>query len=316
MSGQVTGAASGEVTDGIAPVATEPILRRRNRLEVWLFLIPAALFQLLWGWYPLIVAFLISFTDAQPFQPSTFTGLDSYIRVWKDPLAWQAFRVTFVYAGMTIALTFVIPIIIAVLLMEMPSRVMRWMMLLWFLPISPIANTILWRYLYNTQYGLFQSIATSVLHLQLSQEAFLANPNQVLFWLIFPAILIFGPGLPGLIYMTGLQGIPQSYYEAAEVEGAGFWRKVWTISLPRLRPLISVMLIYGIINTMQEFSWPQIMTEGRPLGESRTVVMYMYEYMTKAQRPADATALAVFLFLAVMVIVILARVIVREDPDA
>ncbi|HET8843967.1 MAG TPA: sugar ABC transporter permease, partial [Ktedonobacteraceae bacterium] len=198
MSRQITEPAEENTAVEATPPDSVPVkrLRRRNRIEIWLFLIPAFLFQLVWGWYPLIVAFIISLTDAQPILPSSFTGLESYIRVWKDPLVGEAFRATFIYGGMTIGLTFVIPILIAIFLMELPPRLMRWMMILWFLPISTIANTILWRYLYNTQYGLFQFIATSILHLP--EQLFLQNPNQVLFWLVFPSLVVIGPGVAGL----------------------------------------------------------------------------------------------------------------------
>jgi multiple sugar transport system permease protein len=192
----------------------------------------------------------------------------------------------------------------------MSPKVMRWMMLFWFLPLSPIASTILWKYVYDSQYGLFQSVATGILHLPPQQ--FLNDPNQVLFWLVFPGILLFGPGL---VYMSSLQSIPTSYYEAAEIEGASFWHKLWTISLPRLRPMISMMLTFGIISSLQEFTWPQIMTGGQPEGASRTVVMYMYEYIQN-MRYSDATALSVMLFLLIMALVIVYRFVFKEDPDA
>jgi multiple sugar transport system permease protein len=102
MSSQATEVKAAETLEAVQVGST--VLRRRNRIETWLFLIPAFLFQLVWGWYPLVVAFLISFTDAQPILPSTYTGLESYIRVWNDPLVAQSFRVTFIYAGLTIAL--------------------------------------------------------------------------------------------------------------------------------------------------------------------------------------------------------------------
>lgn len=309
MSSQVTSATANEDVTSIQG-ATGHTLRRRNRIEIWLFIIPAFLFQLVWGWYPFIVTFFLSLTDDQPILPSSYTGLASYFRVWNDPLVAMSFRVTFLYAGMTIALTFITPIIVAIFLMEMPPRVMRWMMILWFLPISSLASTILWKYVYNVQYGMFQYIATDVLHLPTQQ--FLNDPNQVIFWLVFPGFLLFGPGL---IYMATLQGIPTSYYEAAEVEGAGFWRKIWTISFPRLRPVISVLLTFGIIASMQEFNWPQFLTQGEPLGASRTVVMYLYSYIQN-QRYSDATALSVFLFLVLMVIIVLFRTLFKEDPDA
>ncbi|MEP7291214.1 MAG: sugar ABC transporter permease [Chloroflexota bacterium] len=282
----------------------------RGRFERWAFLAPAVLFQLSWGWYPMVVAFILSFTDARPRGPISITGLESYTRIWNDPLTWQAFQVTAIYAVMSIVLTFMIPIFVAILLMEMKPKTMRWMMLLWFLPLSGISTTILWRYLYNGQYGLLQYLATNVLGLP--PQPFLNSGDQVLFWLVFPGILLFGPGL---IYMAGLQGIPQSYYEAAEVEGAGFFRKIWTISLPRLRPIISMTLTFAIIGSLQAFDWPQIMTGGQPGGASRTVVMYLYSLLGNL-RYADATALALILFAVIMGITIAFRTFFREDPDA
>ena len=115
--------------------------------------------------------------------------------------------------------------------------------------------------------------------------------------------------------MATLQGIPRSYYEAAEIEGAGFWRKIWTISLPRLRPVISMLLIFALIGSSQAFEQQMIMTEGGPGGASRTVVLYLYTLLQQL-RYADATALGVYLFLVVMAIVVIYRLFVDDDPDA
>src|SRR5215211_7569005 len=276
---------------------------RRRRLETGLFVLPGVLFQLCWGWYPLIAAFLLSFTNARVRSPIAFTGLDSYLRMWHDPLAIQAFRVTALYAGLTILLTFVVPIIVAILLMEMPRHAIRWMMLLWFIPLSVLASTLVFRYMYNTQYGVFQWVATEILHLP--PQPFLNSASQVNFWIVFP----------GLLYFATLQGIPRSYYEAAEIEGASFWRKVWTISIPRLRPVISMLLIFSIIGSAQAFELQQIMTDGGPGGASRTVVLYLYTLLQKL-RFADATVLGVYLFLGVMAIVAIYRLVVNDDPDA
>lgn len=292
-----------------APAAEAPKLSRRSRLAAWLFVLPALLLQLTWGWYPIIVAFVLSFTDAKLRGNVSFTGLESYTRMLRDPLVANAFRVTFTYTALSIVLTFVLPIIVAILLMEMPQRAMRWMMLLWFLPLSSFANAILWRYMYNPQYGLFQAIVTG---LGFPPQPFLNDPKQVLFWLIMPSILFFGPGL---IYMAALQSVPTSYYEAAEVEGASFWRKVWTISLPRLRPIIAMTLLFAITGTPQEYGWPKLMTNGGPGGASQTVVMYI-ESILQSLRYADATALAVLLFLVVMLLTVILRTVFKEDPDA
>jgi multiple sugar transport system permease protein len=301
------------VGPGVRPDETAravPKLSRRRRVESWLFVIPAVLFQLSWGWYPLIAAFVISFTNARLKGSTEFTGFESYQRMWNDPLVEQAFRVTAIYAGLSLVLTFILPIIVAILLMEMPRHVLRWMMLLWFIPLSQIASNLVFRYLYNTQYGLFQWVATEILHLP--EQPFLNSSSQVNFWLVFPGLLFFGPGL---IYMATLQGVPRSYYEAAEVEGAGFWRKIWTISIPRMRPVISMLLIFTVIGTSQAFEQQQILTEGGPGGASRTVVLYMYTLLQQL-RYADATALGVFLFVVVMAIVTIYRALIDDDPDA
>lgn len=283
--------------------------RTRRRWLNWLFVIPAILFQFFWGWYPMVIAIFLSLTNAPIRGAVTFRGIENYVRLVSDPLVPMAFRVTLIYGILSIILTFIIPIITAILLMEMPPRTMRVMMILWFLPLSGIASTLFWQYLYNEKFGIFQFIATAVLGLP--PQAFLSSERWVLFWLIVPGIIMYGPGL---YYIAGLQSIPKSYYEAAEVEGAGFWRKIWTISLPRLRPIISMTMLFSIIGSLQEFTFPDLMTRGGPNGASRTVVMYMFNLLNNG-RIGDATALAVMLFALIMVFVLVFRLLFKSDPD-
>ncbi len=283
--------------------------RTRKRWLNWLFVIPAILFQFFWGWYPMVIAIFLSLTNAPIRGAITFRGIENYVRLASDPLVPMAFRVTLIYGILSIILTFIIPIITAILLMEMPPKTMRVMMILWFLPLSGIASTLFWQYLYNEKFGIFQYIATAVLGLP--PQTFLSSERFVLFWLIVPGIIMYGPGL---YYIAGLQGIPKSYYEAAEVEGAGFWRKIWTISLPRLRPIISMTLLFSIIGSLQEFTFPDLMTRGGPNGASRTVVMYMFTLLNNG-RIGDSTALAVMLFALIMVFVLVFRLAFKSDPD-
>ncbi len=294
------------------PIAASPPrgFSGRRRWQVGIFLVPAFLFQLFWGWYPMVVALFLSLTDAPIRGAMTFQGLNNYNRLLLDPLVPMAFRVTLVYAGLSILLTFAIPIFVSILLLEMPPKIMRVMMILWFLPLSGIASTLFWQYLYNEQFGVFQWIATSVLGLP--PQSFLSSQDWVLLWLIVPGILMYGPGL---YYMTGLQSIPRSYYEAAEIEGAGFWRKIWTISLPRLRPIIAMTLLFAIIGSLQEFAFPDLLTHGGPNGASRTVVMYIMDILNHA-RYGDSTALACLLFALIMIITVIYRAVFKADPDA
>lgn len=283
-------------------------LSKRSRLESVLFTAPAFLFQLTWGWYPLLIAFFITLTNAPLLGKPQFVGLQNYQRVWNDPLVADAFKVTLIYAALSILLTFVIPIVVAIFLMEMPRRHLKWMMTLWFLPLSGIASAVLWRYFYDREIGILQQLLT---FLGFPPQQLLFDPNLVLLWLILPGFLLFGPGL---IYMATLQSVPQSYYEAAEVEGARFWRKVWTISLPRLRPIISMMLTFAIIGSLQTFEWPLLMTGGGPGGASRTVVIYIYDKLGTLNY-ADATTISVYLFALIMLLVLAYNLVFKSDPD-
>lgn len=269
------------------------------------FILPALSFQLIWGWYPLAVAILLTFTNARARGAIQFTGLESYQRMAADPLMFDALRVTLIYTGLTLLLTSVPPLLIAILLMELPRRVMQPMLVLWFLPISGLSNAVLWRYFFNREYGLLQTVVT---WLGLPKMAFLNDPKQVIFWLIFPNVLLFGPGL---IYLATLQTIPAVYFESAEIEGAGFWRKLRTIVLPHLKPVIRIVLMFQIIGTMQMFFWPFILTGGGPAGASRTMVIYLYN-LWAGLRFADATVVAVYLFMTTSILVGILWLLMRE----
>ncbi len=269
------------------------------------FILPALSFQLIWGWYPLVVAILLTFTNARARGAIEFTGLQSYRRMAADPLMFDSLRVTLTYTGLTVLLTALPPILIAILLMELPRKLMRPMLVLWFLPISGLSNAVLWRYFFNSEYGLMQAIAS---RLGLPELSFLNDPRQVIFWLIFPNVLLFAPGL---IYLATLQTIPAVYFESAEIEGASFWRKVRTITLPHLRPVILIVLTFQIIGTMQMFFWPFILTGGGPAGASRTMVIYLYN-LWAGLRFADATVVAVYLFAATSVLIGILWAIMRE----
>jgi multiple sugar transport system permease protein len=284
--------------------------RRRSRLAAILFLVPAILFQLSWGWLPLIMSVVISMTTGEILIPPAFVGFQNYYHLFTDSQVLDSLRVTYIYSGLSIALTFLLPIFVGIIIMEMPRRVVYWMMFLWFLPLSSISTIMLWRYFYDPNYGLLQFVATTILHLPPQQ--FLQDPNQVLFWLVFPNLLLFGPGL---LYMASLQGIPTSYFEAAEVEGAGLLRKIWTITLPRLRPIIFLSLFLAIANSLQPFDMPQLLTQGGPGGASRTIMLYVYLLIGNA-RYGDATALSCVIFFLTTVMVLVLRWTFKEDPDA
>ena len=282
---------------------------RYLRAAAWAFTIPGVLIQFFFGWFPVLLAFLVGFQHYYLAKPAEFVGLRNFHEVAVDPLTPQVFGNTFYYAALALGLTFFIPIIVSILLMEMPPVVIRVMMVLWFLPVATTAGIVMWKYLYSYNLGLLNGLLVAM---HLPRVKWLDDPSLAMFSLVLPGFILFGPGL---VYIASLQGIPEELYEAAEVEGAGFWRKVWQITLPRLRPVIAMMLIFSVIGSLQVFEQPFIMTQGGPGYATLVAVMRVYNLAFQAYNVGKATALAIVLFFVIMAIINLQRRYFRESLD-
>jgi len=266
----------------------------------WLFVIPALITVCLFGWFPIIASFIVSLQRFSVIRTS-WVGLSNFSYILNNPLTFTAFKNSLYFAFLSIGLTFLLPIFIAILLMEMKKNIIRIMMILWFIPVATMAGIIVWKYFYNVQYGLFNGILST---LGLPELRWLNDPRLAMLCLV----------LPGLIMYT-LQSIPVSFYEAAELEGAGFWTKIWHITLPRLRPIICVMLILAIIGSLQVFDQPFIMTHGGPGFATYTVVLYIYQLAFSELSFGKGIALAIVLFFITMILVIIQRKVVKENVD-
>jgi len=274
-----------------------------------MFVLPGFLLQLIFGWYPLLLGFLVAVRGFEIVRPSTYVGLQNFRIIFADPMLPIIFRNTFYYAGLTLALTFLLPIFISILLMEMRKNLIRTMMILWFIPTSGMAGIIIWKWFYDPHFGLFNAILTNV---GLPTLKWLNDPSLAMLCLVLPGFLMFGPGL---IYIASIQGIPDELYEAAELEGTGLWKKIWLITLPRLRPIIAVMLVLGVIGAMQVFTQPLVMTGGGPGNATISVVMYIYTLGFGSLFFGRATALAIVLFTILMIITVIQRRFFKENID-
>jgi multiple sugar transport system permease protein len=232
-----------------------------------------------------------------------------------------AWRNTFLFAAMSLGLTFVVPIIVSVLLMEMSRRVVRWMMLLWFLPAAGMAGIMIWLYFYQRDGGLLNTLLMQVKpgleffgFVGAGWEGFgwLNDKQMAMFCLVLPGLVMFGPGL---VYIASLHALPEELYEAAEMEGAGFWQKIFHVTLPRLRPIISMMLVLSTIGALQVFGEPFIMTRGGPGNATVTVALQVYRLAIEQFRLGEGTALSVILFFVVLVLIVFQRTYFKEDPD-
>ncbi|MCD6318268.1 sugar ABC transporter permease [Candidatus Aerophobetes bacterium] len=288
-------------------IAGKESQKRKSRLAK-IFMSPAILIQFFFGWLPIGMAFAVCLFHYHILKPEEYVGLANFQDLFADPLTFQVFKNTFIYTGMRLAI-FLLPVVVSILLMEMNKSTIRIMMYLWFFPIASTASIVIWKWMYNTEYGLLNSILMS---LGLPTLRWLNDPRLVIFCLILPGILMYGPGL---IYLATLQSIPDELYEAAELEGAGFWSKVWHITLPRMRPVLAMMLLLSIIESMSVFSQPWILTHGGPNNASMMVVMRIVDLAIYSMRYGKGTALAIILFAILMVIIIIQRKYFKEDID-
>jgi len=274
----------------------------------WIFSGPAIISQLIFGWFPISVAFVLAFQKYQ-FRGSPFVGLYNFKLVISSPITIIAFRNTLYYAALSIGLTFIIPILIAILLMEMKKNIIRVMMILWFIPTASMAGIVLWKYIYNVQYGLFNGILT---WLGLPTLRWLNDPRLAMLCLVLPGLILFGPGL---VYIATIQGIPNELYEAAELEGASLGQKICHVTLPRMRGIIAMMLVLAVIGNLQVFTQPYVMTQGGPNMATYSIVMYIFDLAFGTIKLGAATALAVLFFFVIMTLIIIQRRCFKENID-
>jgi len=275
----------------------------------FIFSLPAFIFQTLFGWLPLIVTFIVAFQKFYVFKPSPFVGLSNFRLLFSDPIFYISFRNVAYYTTLNLTLTFIIPIIIAILLMEMRKDIIRIMMILWFIPTASMAGMVIWKWFYNPYYGLFNAILK---RLGFPPLRWLNDPNLAMFCLVLPGLIMFGPGL---IYIASIQSIPEEFYEAAELEGTSFWQKVWHITLPRLRPIIAMMLILAIINNLQVFNPMKVMTGGGPANATISPVMHIFNLAFERYKMGIGSAMSIILFFLVLSLITIQRKFFKENID-
>jgi len=274
----------------------------RDGLSTLVFLLPFLVVFGLFSWFPILRAFVMSLQETNLVSDPVFVGLENFRRVLADPLLGIAVRNTAWFALLALLFGFPIPIILAVLISETRSHRGLYSALV-YLPvvIPPVVSVLLWRFFFNAApTGVFNSIlgAVGIGPLPWLQSAGTAMPSIVIeaTWAAAGATVI--------IYLAALTGVAPELYEAAEVDGASIWQKIWHITLPQIRAVLFVTLILQLIATAQLFTEPLLFTGGGPANSTMTVLLLIYHYAFQNSLGGDygmAAALSVMLaaFLAV-----------------
>lgn len=257
--------------------------RRRNwrqALVAWSFALP---FVVLFGVFmagPILVSFITSFTDMRitdirsPFGVS-FIGLDNYVDVFQDPAFRKAARNTALYVLFAVPLTIGLGLLVALGLNQATVRLRNVLRLGYFLPYvtSIVAIAVVWRLILGTDAGLLNGLLGG---LGVEGPGWLTDSRYSL-WSIILMTTWRGLGLQMIIFLAGLQAIPNELYEAASVDGAGRWHQFRYVTLPMLRPTLLFSAVIASIGLMQFFEEPFVMTQGGPLDSTVSVAYFAYE---------------------------------------
>ncbi|MGW6447259.1 carbohydrate ABC transporter permease [Lentzea sp. NPDC055074] len=288
-----------------AVVAPPPAPRRRRSPSTWvrrggltnlLFLLPLLVVFGVFSWAPIAQSVVMSFQRTNLVGPVHFVGLDNFAQVLADPLLWTAVGNTLWFAVLALVFGYPIPLVAAVLISEVRARRGLFSALA-YLPVvvPPVVAVLLWKFFYDASpSGVFNTVLGWA---GLGPWQWLQDPGSAMPALVLEATWAAAGGTV-IIYLAALAGVSAEQYEAAEIDGAGIWRKIWHVTLPRLRGVLLVTFILQIIGTAQVFLEPFLFTGGGPANSTMTVLLLIYDYAFGSSLGGDygaATALSIML---------------------
>lgn len=268
----------------------------------WLLMLPGLLLFLFFVWAPLAQNVVLSFSETKGFESSGFNNFENYKRVFEDPMFVKALANTFKYIFWSIIIGFLIPIFLGLLLSEAVHFKSFFRLGIYFPSIvSGMAVVIMWSYLFDPNPGAVLNQVLAAFGIPASQ--FLSNPD-----LTIPLIVVTmtwrGAGGTVLVYLSALQNIDNSQYEAARMDGAGALSRIWHVTLPHIKPTIRMLFILQIISVFQVFYEPLVMTSGGPDGASISLLLLSWQYAFSDFNAGASAATGVILAVIIIALTI------------
>lgn len=268
----------------------------------YFFLAPALLAIFLFFFLPVLAAFLMSFTDFDIYslgdiKKTRLVGFRNYWHLLDNPLFWKAVRNTFYFVAVGGPLTVAVSLAAALLLHSRLIRLKGLFRLALFMPsvTTLVSVAVVWRFIYHPRFGLMNYFLG---FFGISPVDWLGDPTWAM-----PALIVMAVwknfGYTMIIFIAGLQNVPEELYEAARIDGAGSWQQFWKITLPLLAPTTLFVSVITMIGYFQFFAEPYIMTQGGPLNSTLSIVLLMYQEGFRWWRMGYSAALAFILFLII-----------------
>ncbi|MCT8137038.1 sugar ABC transporter permease [Anaerobacillus sp. CMMVII] len=270
---------------------------RKETLTFYLLISPWILGFLFFIGGPMIASLYFSFTNWDLFTSPKWVGFDNYVYAFtKDPLFKQSIKVTLIYSLFSVPIGMVASLLIA-LLLHQGVRGMRVFRTIFYLPavVSGVSVMVLWMWIFNPEIGLFNTILG---YIGIQGPKWIYDPDWALPSLIIMSLWSVGGGM--VIWLAGLNSIPNYLYEVAKIDGANAWHRFRYVTIPMLTPTIFFNLVMGIIGALQSFGEAYVMTGGGPLNSTLFFNFYLFQKAFEHFQMGYASALAWVLFVIVL----------------
>lgn len=277
-----------------------------------LFLLPTVILMFIFKYLPILLGIFSSFFSVDIVNlPGEFVGLANYERAIHDPMIYKTLAINLKMAIWSICTGFWPPILLAVLINEVRGKKQAIYRMLFYIPsITPgIASTILWKYIWNPDYGLMNQLMGA---LGLPHQLWLNDPELVYQCMYLPSIVFTG-GMTMIIYLSALQNVSQELYEAAVLDGAGVVKRVRYITIPTIKDTIGTMFILGMIGYFNAMEGPMVLTGGGPAGSTTPVLLYAYQQATNNMDYAYAITISTAIFFIVLILTAIVQHYTEEE---
>jgi multiple sugar transport system permease protein len=277
---------------------------RQSSRAAFLFLAPALFMLTVFFFFPVIAAFGMSFTDFDIYSLANFSflrviGFENYIELAKDPLFWKALKNTFYFVFVGGPLSLFVSLSAALLVNSKLVRFQGIFRVTFFTPVvaTLVSVAIVWRYIYHPRFGLLNYFLD---FFGIDSIDWLGDPVWAM-----PAIILLAVwknfGYNMIIFIAGLQNIPEELYEAARIDGAGWFGQFRSITIPMLAPTTLFVGIITMIGYFQLFAEPYVMTQGGPVNSTLSIVLYMYQEGFRWWNMGYSASLAFVLFAIILI---------------
>ncbi len=271
----------------------------RDSFWVMIFLGPNLIGFLVFTLWPVIMTFALSLCNYDILSPIKFIGLENYRKLFQDATFLKVFGNTWVYTLTTVPIGVILSLFLAIAL-DKSDKGIRFFRGAYFIPVisSMVSIGVVWQWLYNPEFGLINSLLAGV---GIKGPTWLTSDKTAMLSLIIVAVWK-NLGYNMLLFLAGLQSIEKNYYEAAEIDGAGWWQRFFNITVPLLTPTTFFVVVMAFIGSFQVFDLVMMMTQGGPGRATSVVVHYLYQNAFKFFKMGYASAMAYVLFAVILVV--------------